>query len=87
MKWSTTTKKDSWGWVYGAYAALAISTVIVSFLRANLFFMATLKASSTLCNKASLGVIHSPLSFFTANPLGRILNRFSSDLSQVSTYK
>eukprot|EP00619_Florenciella_sp_RCC1007_P021880 CAMPEP_0205938906 /NCGR_PEP_ID=MMETSP1325-20131115/48177_1 /ASSEMBLY_ACC=CAM_ASM_000708 /TAXON_ID=236786 /ORGANISM="Florenciella sp., Strain RCC1007" /LENGTH=52 /DNA_ID=CAMNT_0053309299 /DNA_START=14 /DNA_END=169 /DNA_ORIENTATION=+ len=45
--------------------------------------MATLKASSTLCNKASLGVINSPLSFFTANPLGRILNRFSSDLSQM----
>ena len=45
MVWSTTDKGDSWGWVYGTYAALAVSTVVVSFLRANLFFMATLKAS------------------------------------------
>ena len=48
-----------------------------------LFFVATLKASSGLHRLAARRLFSSPLSFFASQPHGRILNRFSSDLSQM----
>ena len=65
------------------FLALTVSTTAVSFLRSLLFFFATLKASSSLHHLAATRLFASPLSFFASQPHGRILNRFSSDLSQM----
>ncbi len=56
--------------------------VVLSFLRAVLFFHAALQASTSIHNRAFTSVVLSPLTFFVQNPLGRILNKFSSDLGQ-----
>ena len=67
------------------FIALCVTTVVVSFSRAWLFFFTTLKASSALHQGAAASLFASPLSFFAATPSGRILNRFSADLAQVRT--
>ena len=39
-----------------------------------------LQGSGALHEKMLSGVIHTPISFFEANPIGRILNRFGGDM-------
>ena len=65
------------------FAVLTVSVVILGFTRGLIFFNTALRAATNLHNQAYDAVVGSPLSFFTANPVGRILNKFSSDLGQV----
>ena len=51
------------------FIALTSVAVIFGFLRALLFFHASLKASTSIHNKAFSSVIYSPLTFFVQNPL------------------
>jgi ABC-type multidrug transport system fused ATPase/permease subunit len=69
--------------LFAVFCGLCAATVTFSFARALLFFVATLKASSSLHKLAAARLVASPLSFFAATPQGRILNRFSADLGQV----
>lgn len=61
------------------YAILVFFCIIFGFLRAFLWFYFSIKASSSLHYKALWAMLHSPMSFFVANPSGRILNRFAKD--------
>jgi ATP-binding cassette subfamily C (CFTR/MRP) protein 4 len=67
-------------WVF---VALTAATIVLACARSILFYFATLRASSSLHSNALKHVIETQLSFFTANPLGRIMNRFSGDLGNV----
>lgn len=42
----------------------------------------TMTASTNIHDKVLQSVMKSPMSFFDANPSGRILNRFSRDLDE-----
>ncbi|CAM9019885.1 unnamed protein product [Wickerhamomyces anomalus] len=42
-----------------------------------------LRGSVVLHNKMSRAVVRSPMSFFETTPIGRVLNRFSSDINKV----
>ncbi|KAF9357104.1 Canalicular multispecific organic anion transporter 2 [Mortierella sp. NVP85] len=68
----------------GVYALLAffyaITYVVVSWL---LFSVARIRASDLLHRNLLSKVLRLPMSFFDTTPLGRILNRFSSDLAVV----
>ncbi len=66
-------------WIMGI---MTFFIFIVGFFRVKLFYGFTIRASSGLHQGALWSILHSPLSFFTANPTGRILNRFSKDQSQ-----
>jgi ATP-binding cassette, subfamily C (CFTR/MRP), member 4 len=39
--------------------------------------------SKTLHNESFLGTVYTSVRFFDTNPVGRILNRFSSDMNQI----
>ena len=67
---------------YGAIVGAATAAILA---RSLLFFATTLRASSTLHDNALKQVTYAPMSFFTSNPLGRILNRFSADQGQIDT--
>jgi ATP-binding cassette subfamily C (CFTR/MRP) protein 4 len=69
-------KEARWLQVYGALVALL---VVVSLLRAAMFFQGTLSAATAMHNSMVGHVLGAPLSFFHTNPAGRILNRFSND--------
>ena len=62
------------------YAGLAAAALLLSFLRSLLFFNTALNSSAGLQDKMLAAVIKAPLLFFNTNPVGRVLNRFSTDL-------
>ena len=83
-QWASATPTEQqdikWVWVYAIFAA---SVLIISILRAQLFFGASLRASTALHDAALTRLLHAPLSFFHTNPTGRVLNRFSKDQGSV----
>ncbi|VVC88643.1 unnamed protein product, partial [Leptidea sinapis] len=60
-----------------------ITTVIVALIRAIMFFSLCMKSSIKLHDEMFECISLSPMSFFHANPSGRILNRFSKDMGAV----
>lgn len=83
-QWASADPEDQqdikWVWVYAIFAA---TVLIISILRAQLFFWASLRASTALHDAALNRLLHAPLSFFHTNPTGRVLNRFSKDQGSV----
>eukprot|EP00930_Biecheleria_cincta_P035251 TRINITY_DN24254_c0_g1_i1.p1 TRINITY_DN24254_c0_g1~~TRINITY_DN24254_c0_g1_i1.p1 ORF type:complete len:1145 (-),score=169.55 TRINITY_DN24254_c0_g1_i1:291-3725(-) len=67
----------------GVFAASTACTVVFACLRSVLFYLATLRASSSLHNRALNSILGTHLAFFTSNPHGRIMNRFSGDLGNI----
>lgn len=65
------------------YIVLGILTAVIAIARALLFFVTALHGSSKMHDTAFRAVIRTSLAFFSANPLGRIVNKFSSDQNQV----
>ena len=65
------------------YLALSLGAVAVCLLRALIFFVVSMRASSTLHNQSFGAVTAAPMSFFISHPVGRILNKFSSDQGEV----
>jgi ATP-binding cassette, subfamily C (CFTR/MRP), member 1 len=82
--WASKTEevqaKTYWIWGYGCMAA---GILTVSVIRSLLFFSSTLGASTQLHSAMASRVLRAPLSFFHANPAGRVLNRFSKDQGAV----
>ena len=75
------TKDESyWIWVYSIFVG---SILLVSIVRAQVFFRSSLRASSSLHKAAIQSLVRAPLSFFHTNPSGRVLNRFSKDLGVI----
>lgn len=66
-----------------AYLGFGISQALFGFFLGMVFAVCGVKASSTLHCHAATQVVHSPISFFDQNPLGRIINRFSKDQDTV----
>nr|CAD7399247.1 unnamed protein product [Timema cristinae] len=65
------------------YAGLTLATLAVILTRSFVFFSVCMRASTNLHNAMFSGVIRSVMSFFTVNPSGKILNRFSKDMGQI----
>jgi len=72
--------KDLYVWVY---AILVSCCILMGYLRARHFFAYSLRTSTSLHNDALKAVIRAPLTFYNANPAGRILNRFAKDQNQI----
>ncbi|CAG5134057.1 unnamed protein product, partial [Candidula unifasciata] len=65
------------------YAAFIPVLIITTLLRSFSLMKATLRASSHLHNTGFMQILRSPMSFFDATPVGRIVNRFSADLDEI----
>ncbi|KAK9475108.1 P-loop containing nucleoside triphosphate hydrolase protein [Dipodascopsis tothii] len=66
------------------YFVLGISSAIASLLYTLvLWLFCTIRASRVLHDKMLLRVIYSPMSFFDTTPVGRVINRFTADVSRV----
>ncbi|XP_074600380.1 ATP-binding cassette sub-family C member 4-like isoform X2 [Brevipalpus obovatus] len=65
------------------YSALVVGLFISTFLRSTLFFFMCNRASVNLHNSIFARILRSPMTLFESNPVGRILNRFSSDLGTI----
>jgi ABC-type multidrug transport system fused ATPase/permease subunit len=70
-------------WFLGGYIFFICLLCLMGYLRTMYILSRGLQAGAD-CHRALLrGVLRAPLSFFEANPVGRILNRFSRDLETV----
>lgn len=70
----------------GIYALIGLSTVGFNTSRTIILLLySTIRASKKLYDSMSVAVIYSPMEFFNTTPIGRILNRFSSDMDMVDT--
>ncbi|XP_020629411.1 multidrug resistance-associated protein 4-like isoform X2 [Orbicella faveolata] len=67
------------------YGGLVAGTLVLSFIRVLLFFHVTVKASEKLHSHMFDAVIRAPIYFFDTNPIGRVLNRFSSDTAYMDS--
>eukprot|EP00048_Salpingoeca_helianthica_P001500 m.49642 g.49642 ORF g.49642 m.49642 type:complete len:579 (+) comp11508_c0_seq1:1817-3553(+) len=65
------------------YMALVIALMIGAAIRTVYFFFASTRASQELHDESFSTVLHAPMRFFDTNPVGRIVNRFSKDLSLI----
>ncbi|XP_037010121.2 ATP-binding cassette sub-family C member 10 isoform X1 [Artibeus jamaicensis] len=65
------------------YATIAGVNSLCTLLRAVLFAAGTLRAAATLHRRLLCRVLMAPVTFFDSTPVGRVLNRFSSDVACV----
>ncbi|KAK9461507.1 P-loop containing nucleoside triphosphate hydrolase protein [Lipomyces oligophaga] len=59
------------------FAALTVCYTLV------LFILCTIRAARILHNRMAESVIRSPMSFFDTTPIGRIINRFTTDVYRI----
>lgn len=65
------------------YASFGVSQAIFCFLGYFLFTLASTRAAAVIHNNMLSRILHAPMSFFNVTPVGRITNRFSSDVERV----
>ncbi|KAL4094993.1 hypothetical protein PRIC1_010643 [Phytophthora ramorum] len=65
------------------YALLGGGSALMVLARAVTVATAGLRASRDLFVRLTHGLLHAPLRFFDANPIGRIVNRFGGDITYV----
>uniref|UniRef100_A0A8C7WBJ6 Multidrug resistance-associated protein 4 n=1 Tax=Oncorhynchus mykiss TaxID=8022 RepID=A0A8C7WBJ6_ONCMY len=64
---------------------LTLASVIFGFARSLVMFNVLVKAAQSLHNRMFNSILRTPVRFFDVNPIGRILNRFSKDISQLDS--
>ncbi|XP_038572955.1 multidrug resistance-associated protein 4-like isoform X2 [Micropterus salmoides] len=69
----------------GIYSGLTAAAVVFGYARSLVIFHGLVKSAQTLHNSMFNAVIRTPVRFFDVNPIGRILNRFSKDISQMDS--
>ncbi|GMM27935.1 ATP-binding cassette bilirubin transporter [Martiniozyma asiatica (nom. inval.)] len=68
----------------GIYALLGIGSGALTLIRAVIMWThCSIKASKRIHSDMAKAVLASPLQFFETTPLGRIINRFSQDISKI----
>uniref|UniRef100_A0A1A9WKS6 ABC-type xenobiotic transporter n=1 Tax=Glossina brevipalpis TaxID=37001 RepID=A0A1A9WKS6_9MUSC len=75
----STAPPHSTSFYLGIYASLTLSNTLLTLARAFLFAYAGLKAAKYIHEKLLHAVMYTKFNFFDITPVGRILNRFSSD--------
>ncbi|CAH3027480.1 unnamed protein product [Porites evermanni] len=67
----------------GIYGGLGLSQAVFVLLACFMQAFGSVMASRSLHNGLLTNILHSPMTFFESNPLGRIINRFSKDMEMV----
>jgi len=81
LRWSERDHQRTRSEIYARYVSFVLCACVLGAVRGIVLFSVTLKASNSLHARAIRRVLCAPLSWFQANPLGRVLNRFSADLA------
>ena len=80
---SLSPQQDDTMYYVGVYGMLGIAVIFTSILTTVLMLYGQLRASRILHQRLLYRVLGAPLRFFETTPIGRILNRFSSDMENV----
>ncbi|TMW67880.1 hypothetical protein Poli38472_007552 [Pythium oligandrum] len=82
---ATNTSNDTVSETYRieVYTALGVSSALMVVVRALIVSWSGLGASKRLFDRMTHSLIHAPMKFFDAIPIGRILNRYTNDVADV----
>lgn len=75
--------KDMLFWLGGYFVIGLITTLLAVLRRIVSRLVCGLNASKKLHDSMAYRVLHAPMSFFETTPVGRIINRFSSDINEL----
>ncbi len=78
--WSSTRFPIERNTYIGIYVGLACAQVLFLYLFGLLLGLCCTRSSQVMLNKATLRILRAPIWFFDTTPLGRHMNRFSSDV-------
>jgi ATP-binding cassette, subfamily C (CFTR/MRP), member 1 len=78
--WISDKFQYSTGVYIGIYATLGVVQAVLLFVFSIMLSISATNASKTMFRQAMTRVLRAPISFFDTTPLGRIINRFSSDV-------
>ncbi|GLD95902.1 hypothetical protein PINS_up004580 [Pythium insidiosum] len=67
----------------GVYSALGLASAFMVMVRALMITVYGIRAAKYLFDRMTNSLMHAPMRFFDANPIGRILTRYGSDVSTV----
>ncbi|KAH9071759.1 multidrug resistance-associated protein 1, partial [Aphanomyces euteiches] len=65
------------------YSALALGSCVLVLVRTMTVSICGLRAARLLFDQMTHSLVRAPMSFFDVNPVGRILNRYSDDVSRL----
>ncbi|XP_038072640.1 multidrug resistance-associated protein 7-like [Patiria miniata] len=74
------TSSDNLTFYLGIYSGIVGANSVLTLLRAFLFAYGGLRAAKKVHKKLLASIFKAPVSFFDKTPVGRIINRFSSDV-------
>ena len=83
MKNAVSKEADSTWYYVGIYGLLGMLVIVTNISTTVLMLYGQLRASRVLHEKLLKRILGAPLRFFETTPVGRILNRFSSDMESV----
>jgi len=75
--------KDTVTFYLVVYGGLAVANTIFTLFRAFLFAYGGICAAKVLHSRLLKSILSAPVSFFDVTPIGRIINRFSSDMYSI----
>lgn len=81
--WTSHPSEVELSTAVGVFAGLTLITVIAERTRSVLLFDGGVKAGTRFFSELLTGVMNAPMRFFDTSPLGRVLNRFTSDTNAV----
>jgi ABC-type multidrug transport system fused ATPase/permease subunit len=86
--WSENNARDGTNsnvyWYIAIYAFFGIGSGVFTLVRTIVMWVfCAIRGSKKLHDKMALAVVRSPMSFFETTPIGRIINRFSSDINKI----
>ena len=81
---TATVSPDLWYYL-GVYVAFSLATCVIGTARYFSIYVAAIHATRTLFERMAYAVIHAKLRWLDTVPLGRILNRFTSDFNMLDS--
>eukprot|EP00467_Chlorarachnion_reptans_P026390 CAMPEP_0114503760 /NCGR_PEP_ID=MMETSP0109-20121206/9826_1 /TAXON_ID=29199 /ORGANISM="Chlorarachnion reptans, Strain CCCM449" /LENGTH=1134 /DNA_ID=CAMNT_0001681823 /DNA_START=152 /DNA_END=3556 /DNA_ORIENTATION=- len=78
-----TAKKSSSPFYLWIFAVFSVSTIVFQMIVYLCLGLGSIRASHIIHDKMLLSVLRAPLSFFDTHPVGKSLNRFTSDVAKV----
>ncbi|ETP29613.1 hypothetical protein F442_21248 [Phytophthora nicotianae P10297] len=85
--WSSdgVRSKESISYRLSIYTALGLASALMVFARMFMTAVYGLRAARRMFDAMTDALMHAPMRFFDANPIGRILTRYGSDVSVVDS--
>ncbi|KAH7289296.1 hypothetical protein KP509_31G069200 [Ceratopteris richardii] len=83
--WTDVAATSSHGVLYynGIYALLSVGQVLVNLMNSLWVILSSLTAAKRLHSGMLDSILRAPMAFFHGNPIGRIINRFAKDTTDV----